>query len=99
MSDTQVLEKTRIKLAKPKRYHVILLNDDFTTFEFVIAVLVQIFNQSTEQAFGLTMKIHESGRGIAGTYGYEIADQKRTDAMNLARQNGYPLEVILEESS
>lgn len=97
MAGIDVLEKTEVKVAKPKKYNVIFLNDDFTTFEFVIAVIIQIFGHDQMRAFAITMQIHDNGRGIVGTYGYEVAEQKKTDAMSLARQNGYPLEVILEE--
>lgn len=97
MSDTATVEQEDIKISKPKRYKVILLNDDYTTFEFVIAVLTQIFNHSYSSAVDLATRIHHAGSGVAGVYIYEIAEQKKTDVMTIAQQNGYPLQAKLEE--
>jgi ATP-dependent Clp protease adaptor protein ClpS len=97
MSATDTVVKDETKIKKPKRYHVLLLNDDYTSFEFVITILIQIFKHDQFSAIALTDMIHKQGKGIAGTYTYEIAEQKATDTIALAKTNGYPLQAVLEE--
>jgi len=70
-----------------------------TTFEFVVKVLTQIFGKTTDQAIALTKQIHEQGKGIVGTYLYEIAEQKGIETTLLARQEGYPLQVKVQKHS
>jgi ATP-dependent Clp protease adaptor protein ClpS len=98
MSDTAVktrdLVATRIK--EPPKYKVLLLNDDYTPVDFVIALLITIFKHSETSATNITLKIHNEGSGVAGIYTYEIAEQKAMDATNLARANGYPLIIKVE---
>jgi ATP-dependent Clp protease adaptor protein ClpS len=89
------LDYTRLKA--PNKFNVIMMNDNVTPMEFVIQLLVVIFNKSAAEAKEITMHIHEKGRGIAGTYSYEIAEQKCTETIGTARQSGHPLEVIIEE--
>lgn len=96
MSETEVITRSETKIKKPGRYHVILLNDDYTPFEFVITILIQIFGLDHFTAIDLSNRIHQEGRGIAGTYIYEIAEQKKIDTTTLAQSNGYPLQAILE---
>lgn len=96
MSETEVITRTEVKVKKPSRYHVVLLNDDYTSFEFVITILIQIFGHDHFSAIDLSGRIHQEGRGIAGTYIYEVAEQKKIDTMTLAQNNGYPLQAILE---
>lgn len=97
MSATDTIVKDETKLKKPKKYHVFLLNDDYTSFEFVITILIQIFKHDHFSAIALTDMIHKHGKGIAGTYTYEIAEQKAADTMALAKTNGFPLQAVLEE--
>ena len=91
---TQTQEK--IKIEEPAKYDVILLNDDVTTYDFVIKVLKQIFHKTDEQAIALTKHIHEKGSGVVGTYLYEIAEQKAIEATNASRDRGFPLQLKLE---
>ena len=93
---TQTQEK--IKIEEPAKYDVILLNDEVTTYEFVIKVLKQIFHKSEEQAIALTKHIHEKGSGVVGTYLYEIAEQKGIETTLLAREAGYPLQVKVQKA-
>jgi ATP-dependent Clp protease adaptor protein ClpS len=86
------------KLKAPNKFNVIMMNDNVTPMDFVIQLLVVIFNKQSAEAKDITLMIHEKGRGIAGTYSYEIAEQKCTETISTARQNGYPLEVIIEEA-
>jgi ATP-dependent Clp protease adaptor protein ClpS len=92
---TQTQEK--IKIEEPAKYDVILLNDDVTTYDFVIKVLKQIFHKTDEQAMALTKHIHEKGSGVVGTYLYEIAEQKGIETTLLAREEGYPLQVKVQK--
>ena len=86
-----------VKLKAPTKYHVILLNDNATPMEVVINVLITIFRKDPETAKDITLEVHEKGRGIAGTYSYEVAEQKCMETITQARSNTYPLDVIIEE--
>lgn len=85
------------RIQKPKKYKVIVCNDDVTPMEFVIGMLMTIFKHSENSAHDITLTIHNTGSGIAGTYNYEIAEQKTIDATNLARMHGWPLLIKYEE--
>ena len=101
MTDTAIktLTQEKIKVEEPSKYDVIFLNDEVTTFEFVVKVLTQIFNKTTDQAIALTKQIHEQGKGIVGTYLHEIAEQKGIETTVLARDEGYPLQVKVQKHS
>jgi ATP-dependent Clp protease adaptor protein ClpS len=96
-TDVQLDEKIKIRVSEPKRWKVILLNDDSTPMEFVIALLVEIFKHSHDSAKHIMLQVHEQGSGIAGVYSFEIAEAKAVEATNLARTNGHPLQIKLEE--
>ena len=100
VTDTAIKTQTqeKIKVEEPAKYDVILLNDEVTTYEFVIKVLKQIFHKSDEQAMALTKHIHEKGSGVVGTYLYEIAEQKGIETTLLAREEGYPLQVKVQKA-
>ena len=93
----QVEQKTRtnVALKYPPRYDVIIFNDDFTPVEFVIKLLVEIFNKNLKSAKDLTLEIHESGSAVAGTYSYEIAELKCAEGTPVARGQGHPLPLIV----
>lgn len=98
--DTQVIDKTeeQTSVQLPNMYKVILHNDNTTTMEFVIHVLMRIFHRTTEDAMVLTETIHETGQGIAGApYTKEIAEEKTLETVAVARANGYPLIATFEE--
>ena len=86
-----------IELQEPKKYKVLLINDDYSTMEFVVEVLIRIFRKSQEQAAKLTMQIHEEGRAVCGIYSYEIAETKVAQVKANARKAQYPLKAIMEE--
>ena len=92
----KTLTKDKLKLREPDKYDVVFVNDDVTTVEFVIKVLKNIFHKTTEQAVELTTHIHEKGKGVVGTYLYEIAEQKGIETTVLARDEGYPLQVKVQ---
>lgn len=95
--DGDVLTESETRLEKPKMYKVVLHNDDFTTMEFVVFVLVHVFLRSEPEAFTIMMKVHREGAGIAGVYSFEVANMKAEKAMNLARAQEYPLLCTVEE--
>ena len=99
MSETAIrtLTKEKLEIEEPSNYDVIFLNDEVTTFEFVVKVLTQIFNKTTDQAIALTKQIHEQGKGIVGTYLFEIAEQKGIETTLLAREEGFPLQVKVQK--
>lgn len=98
--DIEVIEKIdeTIKVQIPKMYKVLLHNDDKTTFDFVILVLVQIFHKTVEEAIEITHAIHLTQVGIAGSpYTREIAEEKTIETISFARANGFPLTATFEE--
>lgn len=100
MPDIEVIEQIEetIKVQVPNMFKVILHNDDKTTMDFVIAVLTSIFHRTLQDSIELTMTIHNTGQGIAGSpYTREVAEEKTLETINLARANGYPLTATFEE--
>jgi len=98
-TDTDIVIDEKIKqvVKEPPKYNVIMLNDDATPMEWVIGVLKEIFRHSDADSEALTMKIHMEGSAVVGTYKYEIAEQKSVEATNASRNNGFPLQVKVEE--
>lgn len=96
-TDIQIDEKIKATVSEPKRWKVVFLNDDATPMEFVIELLTQVFKHTTDTAKDITMQVHETGSGIAGVYSFEIAEAKAVEATSLARANGFPLQIKMEE--
>ena len=96
-TDIQLDEKIKVTAQEPKLWKVIILNDDSTPMDFVISVLVEIFKHNPDSAKDIMLTVHETGSGIAGIYSFEIAEVKAVEATNQARQNGFPLQIKLEE--
>ena len=92
----EVLERPREKTKRPEMFKVVLLNDDYTTMEFVVLVLQTVFNKGAEEAFRIMMQVHLEGRGICGTYTYEIAETKISAVHEMARDNAFPLRATIE---
>ena len=90
--------KTQAKIKKPEFYEVILLNDDFTTMEFVVKVLQLFFNMTKATANKIMLKIHNDGSAVCGVYPYEVAETKVMEVINFAKQNLYPLKCIMKKS-
>jgi ATP-dependent Clp protease adaptor protein ClpS len=91
-------ERVRTQKKEPTLYRVILLNDDYTTMEFVMHVLESVFDKSPAEAYRIMMHVHTNGRGEAGIYPWEVADTKAASALELARGAGYPLQTVVEEA-
>jgi len=96
-TDIQLDEKVKVTIQEPKNWKVILLNDDSTPMEFVISLLIEIFKHNHATASDIMLQVHETGSGIAGTYSFEIAEAKAVESTSLARTNGWPLQIKLEE--
>jgi len=96
MTREQIGSKTKTELSYPGRYNVVFLNDDATPMEFVIQLLIEIFNKNLESATEITQHVHTNGRGVAGTYHLEVAEQKHSEAVMISRHNGHPLKIIVE---
>ena len=93
-TETNIIEKKKVRNSVPKepsKYKVIVFNDDQTSVEFVIAMLITVFNYSQEYALKLTLEIHNAGSAVAGVYTYEVAEQKIIESSEMARNHGYPL--------
>jgi ATP-dependent Clp protease adaptor protein ClpS len=97
---TQAITRTKpvpnLTLKEPPMYRVIYINDNVTTVEFVVESLISIFNFTEEEAVLLTQKIHEEGQGTAAVLPYEMAEQKGVEVTQLARNNGFPLNIKIE---
>ena len=93
---TNVRERQKNNLKEPRRYKVIIHNDDFTTMEFVVEVLKTVFFLSNEKAEELMLQVHHSNKAVVGIYTYDIAVSKANKATNLAREKGFPLRLTVE---
>jgi ATP-dependent Clp protease adaptor protein ClpS len=96
-ADIKLDEKIKIRVEEPRKWKVILLNDDHTPMDFVVEILTEIFKHTQDSARDITLAIHEQGSGIAGSYSFEIAEAKATESTSIARANGFPLQIKLEE--
>jgi ATP-dependent Clp protease adaptor protein ClpS len=92
----EVLERTRQETKKPELFKVILLNDDYTTMDFVIEVLETVFNKGPAEAYRIMMAVHTQGQGLAGVYPFEVAETKVGTVVELARGSGFPLRATME---
>ncbi len=96
--DTGVVTETRKKekLKKPPLYKVLFHNDNYTTMEFVVAVLKEVFHRSESDAVQIMLNVHRNGVGVAGVYTYEVAETKIRTTEALAREHEYPLKLSME---
>jgi ATP-dependent Clp protease adaptor protein ClpS len=94
----QVIERTERRTKEPDRHQVVLLNDDYTTMDFVMEVLETVFHKSPAEAYRIMMLVHTQGRGVCGVYTFEVAETKAEAAVSLARQAGFPLRAVVEEA-
>ena len=97
MSQNELDLELDIDLMKPKMYKVILHNDDYSTFEFVVQVLMEVFNKTEQEANTLTFKVDQEGFAIVGIYPYDIAETKVSLVKFMAKEAGFPLLATMEE--
>ncbi len=91
-------ERTDSRLKEPKQYNVIMINDDFTTMEFVIEILVDVFHKDELTAQALMMNVHKNGQAVVGKYPYDIAVTKVRIALDRAKELGFPFRMNVEEA-
>ncbi len=96
-ADTSVVVKTRPKTKRPPLYKVMLLNDDYTPMEFVVAVLERFFGMNHAQAFEIMLTVHKKGVAVVGVFSHEIAETKVTQVMDFARRHQHPLQCTMEK--
>lgn len=100
MTDTDIktVRKTEntTGVKEPEKYRVVILNDNSTPMEFVIELLKVIFHHTQEAAVQIMMQVHNNGKGTAGIYTFEVAEQKAMESTQIARTNGHPLGVSVE---
>jgi len=93
--DTETKDVT--DLEEPRLYKVFLLNDDYTTMDFVVDILCEVFHKSYEEAVQIMLLVHRNGKGLCGIYTYEIAETKIDEVHRRARANDFPLKAVMEE--
>jgi ATP-dependent Clp protease adaptor protein ClpS len=94
--DGAVATETKREVKPPQLYKVLLHNDDYTTMEFVVMVLMTVFRHSEPEAVEIMLAVHKKGIGVAGIFSYEIAETKAAKVMRLARENEFPLRCSVE---
>ena len=94
--EESVSSETDQEVEEPPMYKVMLLNDDYTTMEFVVEILIYVFQKSSEEAMRIMLNVHRNGVGICGVYTHEVAETKVDTVGTLARENGFPLKCIME---
>ena len=96
-TEGDVLTETRDDIAEPSMYRVLLLNDDYTTMEFVVEILMLVFSKSVEEATQIMLNVHRIGVGLCGIYTYEVAETKVDTVDTLAKERGFPLKCSMEK--
>ena len=89
-------ERTRTNLREPRRFKVIIYNDDFKTMDFVVKVLVVVFYKSAVEAEKLMLDVHQKGQAVVGVYSYDMALTKVNKATRMARDEGFPLRLTVK---
>ena len=93
---SNIKERQKTIYKEPRRYKVIIHNDDFTTMDFVVKVLRDIFFMNEQDADTLMMQVHNTGQAVVGIYSYDIAQTKSQKAIKMARENGFPLRLSVK---
>jgi len=96
-NEIEIELEDELDLEEPKKFKVFLLNDDYSTMDFVIEVLVKVFRKSVDEASAIMMNIHNNGREQCGIYTHEIASTKVAQVKTMAREKGFPLKAVMEE--
>ena len=95
--ETELLNRDEEKLKEPREYRVVLLNDNYTTREFVVEILQLVFHKNPQEAKSIMLNVHRKGRGIVGVYTWDIANTKVNQVHSIAKQYEYPLKCVVEE--
>ena len=94
-TDYELLDE--VKLKYPKKYKVFILNDDYTSMDFVVDVLITVFHKSYKEAENIMLEVHKKDKGLCGIYTHEIAETKVIQVSKRAKDSGFPLKAIMEE--
>ena len=97
--ETQVRIESKLNICEPAMFAVVLHNDDITTMDFVVELLVRVFHKTTAEGAAIMMSVHERGKGVAGVYTYDIAVTKKQQADVISREHNYPLKLTVDEVS
>jgi ATP-dependent Clp protease adaptor protein ClpS len=97
-TEGEVLVREDEEIQEPEEFRVILLNDDYTTMEFVVAVIMTVFHKGLAEATRIMLDVHKKGRGVVGVYPFDIAATKVDQVHRLAQDNGYPLKCTMEKA-
>jgi ATP-dependent Clp protease adaptor protein ClpS len=95
-TDGELLERTKQETRKPDLFKVLLLNDDYTTMDFVVEILETVFHKQPAEAFRIMMMVHTQGKGLCGLYPHEVAETKVETVVERAREQGFPLRAAME---
>ena len=95
--EEEVISESKDEVREPSMFRVLLHNDDYTTMEFVVEILITVFNKSPEEAVEVMLNVHRKGIGICGVYTYEVSETKVNIVHVLARENGFPLKCTMEK--
>ncbi|TPH12902.1 ATP-dependent Clp protease adapter ClpS [Litorilituus lipolyticus] len=97
-SDTAVEDEVEKQIREPAKYHVFLLNDDYTPMDFVVEVLRKFFNKNAEQATEIMLTVHYKGKGLCGTFTADIAETKVDHVVRFAFEHEHPLKCVVEKA-
>ena len=95
--EQEIVSDTNEDLQEPPMYKVLLLNDDYTTMDFVVEILMYVFHKSIETATQIMLNVHRDGKGLCGVYTFDVAETKVLTVEALARERGFPLKCAMEK--
>jgi ATP-dependent Clp protease adaptor protein ClpS len=96
-TESQISSDAIQQVEEPPLYRVILLNDDYTTMDFVVEILTYVFNKTLESATRIMLQVHRNGMGVCGLYPLDVAETKVETVHALAKENGFPLKCLMEK--
>ncbi|MCF8036563.1 MAG: ATP-dependent Clp protease adapter ClpS [Desulfobacteraceae bacterium] len=96
-TEEKVISQTRQVIEEPPMYRVLLHNDDYTTMDFVVELLMNVFQKTFEEATHIMLRVHRAGKGVCGVYTYEVAETKIETVHQLATERGFPLKSSMEK--
>ncbi len=94
----QTKERTNARIKEPRQFNVVMINDDFTTMEFVVDILVTIFHKDRVSAEAIMLGVHRNGQAVVGKYPYDIAITRVNAALARAKESGFPFRMTVEEA-
>ena len=95
--EDEVVSRTEDEVDEPPMYRVLLHNDDYTTMEFVVEILMSVFNKSPEESVQIMFNVHRNGIGVCGVYTFEVSETKVNAVHSIAHERGFPLKCTMEK--